>query len=154
MSFRPRAGISVFRIGQASCLTVPLFSKEGPGEIILLSNPPYTVRSVALRAICLMLPVLLLLLVKLLTGSIPLSKRGRQWWFLFKIRGANGELFAWHRIPHILTDDMEMVASLPRGEPEAYLFRHPSGKPFEPKLTIQVVACRGQVIGVTHYDPC
>jgi hypothetical protein len=28
------------RIGQASCLTVPLFSKEGLGEIILLSNPP------------------------------------------------------------------------------------------------------------------
>jgi hypothetical protein len=31
---------SSLRIGQASCLRVPLFSKEGLGEIIFLSNPP------------------------------------------------------------------------------------------------------------------
>jgi hypothetical protein len=34
LSFRPCAGISVLRIGQASCLIVPLFTKEGVGEII------------------------------------------------------------------------------------------------------------------------
>jgi hypothetical protein len=28
------------RIGQASCLKVPLFSKEGLGEITLCYNPP------------------------------------------------------------------------------------------------------------------
>ena len=43
MSFRPRAGISVFRIGLAYCLKVPLFTKEGLKEVryyVIPLSPP------------------------------------------------------------------------------------------------------------------